>query len=78
VLFLLFFPPLLYRGSLQISLRDFRVSLRPIGFLSIVMVMASTVAVAVVVQKFVPDSPGLRALRLARSSRRPTRWRRSR
>lgn len=55
VLFLLFVPPLLYRGALQTSLRDFRVRLRPIAFLSVVMVIATMVAVAVAVHETLPD-----------------------
>lgn len=57
VLFLLFVPPLLYRGALQTSLRDFRIRLRPIAFLSVVMVIASMVAVAVVVHELIPGFP---------------------
>jgi len=36
---ILFVPPLLYRTAATTSLRDFRASLRPIAFLSIVMVL---------------------------------------
>lgn len=54
VLFLLFVPPLLYRGALQTSLRDFTVRLRPIAFLSIVMVLVTTAGVAWVAHAFVP------------------------
>jgi monovalent cation/hydrogen antiporter len=47
-LFLVFVPPLLYAGSRQFPLRDFRRQAGPIVRLSVVMVVVSTVAVAVV------------------------------
>jgi len=53
-IFILFVPPLLYRTAATTSLRDFRASLRPIAFLSIVMVLATMCAVAAVAQKLIP------------------------
>ena len=47
VLFLIFVPPLLYWGAVSFPLRDFRRELGPILRLAIVMVLVSTVAVAV-------------------------------
>src|SRR5687768_17368529 len=41
-------PPLLYAGTFFTSLHELRVNLRPIGLLSIGLVVATTVAVAVV------------------------------
>lgn len=54
IVFLLFVPPLLYRGAAQTSLRDFRKRLQPIAFLSVVMVLATTAAVAAVAHACVP------------------------
>lgn len=48
VLFLIFIPPLLYSGAITFPLRDFREQLGPIIRLSVVMVLVSTAAVAVV------------------------------
>ena len=44
-LFLLFVPPLLYRGAVQTSLRDFRIELGSIAFLSIGIVLATIATV---------------------------------
>lgn len=48
VLFLVFIPPLLYSGAITFPLREFRRELGPIFRLSVVMVLVSTAAVAVV------------------------------
>jgi monovalent cation/hydrogen antiporter len=48
VLFLVFIPPLLYAGAIAFPLRDFRREIGPILRLSVVMVLVSTTAVAVV------------------------------
>jgi CPA1 family monovalent cation:H+ antiporter len=48
VLFLVFIPPLLYVGAIAFPLRDFRSQIGPIIRLSVVMVLVSTAAVAVV------------------------------
>lgn len=48
VLFLVFIPPLLYAGAITFPLRDFRGQIGPIIRLSVVMVLVSTAAVAVV------------------------------
>src|SRR5438045_6621253 len=47
VLFLTFVPPLLYWGAASFPLRDFRRELGPILRLAVLMVLVSTVAVAV-------------------------------
>jgi CPA1 family monovalent cation:H+ antiporter len=54
--FLLFLPPLLYHAGLMTSWRDFRASSRPIGILAVGLVLATTVAVAVVAH-FLTDMP---------------------
>jgi monovalent cation/hydrogen antiporter len=43
-----FLPPLLYSAAFFTSLRDLRLNVRPIGLLSIGLVIATTVVVAVV------------------------------
>ena len=43
-----FLPPLLYVGAYYTSLRDLRANLRPIGLLSVGLVLTTTVVVAVV------------------------------
>jgi len=48
VLFLVFIPPLLYSGSINFPLREIRREIGPIIRLSVVMVLVSTAAVAVV------------------------------
>ncbi len=54
VLFLLFIPPLLYSGAIVFPLREFRRQIGPIVRLSVVMVLVSTVAVAVVAHALHP------------------------
>jgi Na+/H+ antiporter len=55
VLFLIFIPPLLYSGAITFPLRDFRAQLGPIVRLSVVMVLVSTAAVAVVAHRLHPS-----------------------
>jgi Na+/H+ antiporter len=55
VLFLVFIPPLLYSGAINYPLRDFRREMGPIVRLSVVMVVVSTAAVAVVAREFLPS-----------------------
>ncbi|HEV8234240.1 MAG TPA: Na+/H+ antiporter [Gemmatimonadaceae bacterium] len=54
VLFLTFVPPLLYWGAVSFPLRDFRRELGPILRLAVLMVLVSTVAVAVVAHSLDP------------------------
>jgi monovalent cation/hydrogen antiporter len=54
VLFLVFIPPLLYSGAINYPLRDFRREIGPIVRLSVVMVVVSTAAVAVVAHAMHP------------------------
>src|SRR6185437_2393125 len=54
VLFLVFIPPLLYAGAINYPLRDFRREIGPIVRLSVVMVVVSTVGVAVVAHAMHP------------------------
>lgn len=55
VLFLVFIPPLLYSGAIAFPLRDFRREIGPILRLSVVMVLVSTAAVAVVAHRLHPS-----------------------
>ena len=55
VLFLVFIPPLLYAGSITFPLRDIRRQIGPIVRLSVVMVLVSTAAVAVVAHALHPS-----------------------
>ena len=55
VLFLIFIPPLLYAGAIQFPLRELRQQAGPILRLSVVMVLISTVAVAVVAHALHPS-----------------------
>jgi Na+/H+ antiporter len=55
VLFLVFIPPLLYSGAIAFPLRDFRREIGPILRLSVVMVLVSTTAVAVVAHRLHPS-----------------------
>jgi CPA1 family monovalent cation:H+ antiporter len=52
-----FLPPLLYSAAFFTSLRDLRANVRPIGLLSIGLVGATTVAVAVVAHSAIADMP---------------------
>ena len=55
VLFLVFIPPLLYAGSINFPLREIRRQIGPIVRLSVVMVLVSTAAVAVVAHALHPS-----------------------
>ena len=55
VLFLVFIPPLLYAGSINFPLREIRRQIGPIVRLSVVMVLVSTAAVAVVAHTLHPS-----------------------
>src|SRR5690348_15894661 len=58
LVFLIFLPPLLYSDAWTTSWRDFRADLRNIGVLSIGLVIATTVIVAVVAHAIIPGFPG--------------------
>jgi Na+/H+ antiporter len=55
VLFLVFIPPLLYSGAIAFPLRDFRREIGPILRLSVVMVLVSTAAIAVLAHALYPS-----------------------
>jgi CPA1 family monovalent cation:H+ antiporter len=57
VVLALFLPPLLHQAALNSSLRDFKANRRPIGLLSIGLVLFSTVAVGLVAHWAVPSMP---------------------
>ena len=73
----IFLPPLLYSGAFFANLRDLRADLRTISMLSIGLVLATMVVVAVVAHEMI-GLTGRRRSRSARSSARPTRWPRRR
>jgi CPA1 family monovalent cation:H+ antiporter len=54
LVFLLFLPPILFGAGYFTSIRDFRANLRAIGLLSVGLVLATTVVVAVVAQALIP------------------------
>src|SRR3954447_2275413 len=54
VVLLIVLPPLLYSASFFSSLRELRTNLRPISFLAIGLVLATTGAVAVVAHALIP------------------------
>ena len=64
VVFLVFLPPLVYSGGWLTSLRDFRANLRPIGLLSIGLVLATTAGIAVVAHALIPGLPWAAAFAL--------------
>jgi CPA1 family monovalent cation:H+ antiporter len=53
LVFLLFLPPILFGAGYFTSIRDFKANLRPIGLLSIGLVLATTVAIAVVARALI-------------------------
>jgi monovalent cation/hydrogen antiporter len=54
VVFLVFLPPLIFAGGWYTSIRDFKANLRPIGLLSVGLVVFTTVGVAAVAHAVVP------------------------
>src|SRR5689334_11075843 len=54
LVFLLFLPPLIYSSAVFSSLRDLRENVRPIAFLAIGLVLATTAIVAVVAHAAIP------------------------
>jgi len=50
-------PPILYQAALLTSWRDFRANIRPIGFLAVGLVIATTLAVGAALKFVVPDIP---------------------
>ncbi len=54
LVFLLFLPPILFGAGYFTSIRDFKANLRAIGLLSVGLVIATTIAVGVVVHALVP------------------------
>jgi Na+/H+ antiporter len=64
VVLLVFLPPLLYSAAWYTSWRDFYGNLRPIGLLAIGLVLATTVAVAVVAHEVIDGLPWAAAFAL--------------
>jgi Na+/H+ antiporter len=57
IVFLIFLPPLLYPAALFTPWRDFRANLRPILLLAVGLVLFTTVAVAWLAHRFIPELP---------------------
>ena len=57
LVFFVFLPPILWAAAFFTSLREFRRNLRPIGFLAVGLVFATTVVVALVSRALFPDLP---------------------
>lgn len=55
LVFLLFLPPLIYQAAFTTSIRDFRQRLPPILSLAVVLVLITTLAVAVLMHTLLPD-----------------------
>ena len=64
LVFLVFLPPILWSAAYGTSLRDFKANLRPIALLSIGLVLATTLAVAVAARALVPGLPWAVAIAL--------------
>src|SRR6266700_1393207 len=64
VVFLVFLPPLVYSAGWLTSLRDFKANLRPIGLLSIGLVLVTTGCVGVLAHALVPGLPWAAAFAL--------------
>jgi CPA1 family monovalent cation:H+ antiporter len=60
----IFLPPLLYSAAFFANLHDLRVMLRPITLQAVGLVLATMVAVAVVIKALVPDMPWAAAFTL--------------
>jgi len=56
-LLVLVLPPILYQAALLTSWRDFKANLKPIGFLAIGLVIATTLAVGAALKLLVPEMP---------------------
>ena len=57
LLLVLVLPPILYQAALLTSWRDFKANIRPIGMLSIGLVIVTTLAVGATLKYLVPDIP---------------------
>lgn len=64
LVFFVFLPPVLWSAAFFTSFRDFKANLRPIGLLAIGLVVATTVAVAVVARQLIPGLPWAAAVAL--------------
>jgi CPA1 family monovalent cation:H+ antiporter len=64
VVLVLVLPPLLYAAALSTAFADFRDNLRPIGLLSVGLVLVTTFAVGATAHLVVPDLPWAAALAL--------------
>jgi len=56
-LLVLVLPPILYQAALLTSWRDFKANIRPIGFLAVGLVVATTLAVGATLKLLIPGIP---------------------
>jgi Na+/H+ antiporter len=57
LVFFVFLPPILWAAAFFTSLREFRANLRPITFLAVGLVVATTAFVAIVAKQLIPEMP---------------------
>ena len=57
IVFFVFLPPILWAAAFFTSLREFRRNLRPISFLAVGLVVATTAFVAIVTKQLIPEMP---------------------
>lgn len=64
LVFFVFLPPILWSAAYFTSLREFKANLRPIGFLAVGLVLATTAAVALAARALLPGLPWPAAIAL--------------
>lgn len=64
VVFFVFLPPILWAAAFFTSLREFRANRRPIGFLAVGLVLATSAFVAIVARELLPGIPWAAAVAL--------------
>lgn len=57
LVFFVFLPPILWSSAFFTSFREFRANIRPIGFLAVGLVVATTAIVAIVARALMPGMP---------------------
>ena len=57
LVFFVFLPPILWSAAFYTSLREFRANIRPISFLAVGLVVATTAAVAILARALIPGIP---------------------
>jgi Na+/H+ antiporter len=57
LVFFVFLPPILWAAAFYTPLREFRANLRPITFLAVGLVIATTAAIAILARALIPEMP---------------------